>query len=398
MNEVALAVVPGSGTERVTPCPLCPDSDGALLLPRVLASGVDTVHLAMRGVLRPEVWERLEEARREAQATDEVVPVELGGSGQAFNVKGHGLRGYALWLSSPDYEVLLGKSEKFPAALVQLHSAYLHSMGARAAVELACSAIAHDLFAGGVEVTVSRLDLYADVQGWPLEVADLLRFVSNGRSRRGYPQSEPDGDQVHTFGRRTTGFVFGRKDLMCRIYDKTTEIRRRDRVSWLPDLWGAYSSDEPVWRVEFQVRRPVLVEFGLRTVREALDGLQDLWRYCTVDWLTYRQPSRDRRVRRWPIDPVWHVVQAVRISPELLGVVRRRIAQATEERLVQGLQGYLSALAALKGWGDLTEALEETEDLVEAYLMACGRAWADEVQRKAERSMSVTGWLDSEAA
>jgi hypothetical protein len=73
-------------------------------------------------------------------------------------------------------------------------------------------------------------------------------------------------------------------------------------------------------------------------------------------------------------------------------------ATATEERLVQGLQGYLSALAALKGWDELPEALDGTEDLVEAYLMARGRAWADEVQRKAERSMSVTGWLDEEVA
>lgn len=65
---------------------------------------------------------------------------------------------------------------------------------------------------------------------------------------------------------------------------------------------------------------------------------------------------------------------------------------------MQGLQGYLSALAALKGWDELSEALEQTEDLVEAYLLARQRSWASEVQRKAERSMSVTGWLDAEAA
>jgi hypothetical protein len=377
---------------------LSPDSNGALVLPRVLVSGVDTLHLAVRGVIDEKVWARLDAARREAQATEEVVTVELGDSGQVFNVKGHGLRGYALWLTCPDFELLLGRSQKFPAALVQLHSAYLHSMGVRDAVDLACSAIVHDIFAGDGEVTVSRIDLYADVQGWPLEVGDLTRFVSTARGRKGYLEAELEGGQVHKFGRRTTGFVFGRKDLMCRVYDKTTEIRRRGGVSWLPDLWGAISADEPVWRVEFQVRRPVLVEFGLREVAETLAGVQDLWRYCSEDWLTYRQPARDRRVRRWPIDPVWRLVQGVTISPELLGVVRQRIAQATEERLVQGLQGYLSALAALKGWDELVDALDRTKGLVDAYLLARDRTWAGEVQRKAERSMSVTGWLDEEAA
>ena len=364
---------------------------------RVLVSGVDTLHLAVRGVIDEAVWARLDAARLEAHETEDLVPVELG-DGQDFNVHGHGLRGQSLWLSSPDYELLLGRNEKFPAALVQLHSAYLHSMGVRDAVQLACSAIAREVFGGGGVFTVSRIDLYADVQGWPLDVGHLQRFVSKGRAWKGHPQSERDIDGFHTFGRRTTGFVFGRKVLSCRIYDKTTQIRQRGGVSWLPDLWGEHSSDEPVWRVEFQIRRPVLVDFGLRTVGETLAGVQDLWRYCTEDWLTYRQPSRDRRVRRWPIDPVWRTVQDVRISPGLLGVVRRRIAQATEERLVQGLQGYLSALAALKGWDDLPVALNGTRGAVEAYLLARDRTWDGEVARKAERLMSVTGWADVEAA
>ena len=64
--------------------------------------------LAARGILRPDLWERLDEARVRAQADEELVPVELGESGEAFNVKSHGLRGYALWLTSPDYELPLG--------------------------------------------------------------------------------------------------------------------------------------------------------------------------------------------------------------------------------------------------------------------------------------------------
>jgi hypothetical protein len=382
----------------VTPCLLCPDDAVGPVPVRVLSSGVDTLHLSVRGSIRPDVWAALEASRDEARASEEPVMVELGDSGQASLIKPHGLRGYTLWLSSPDCELLLGRSERFPAALVQLHSAYLHSMGVEAAVVLVEQALRREVFAGAIEVTVSRIDLYADMQGWALDVDDLGRFVCLGRKRRGHLEAEhADQEQVHTVGRRLTGFVFGRGDLLCRIYDKTEEIKRRGS-SWLPDLWGERSAEHPVWRVELQVRRAVLVEFGLRSMAEAMAGVQDLWRYGTETWLTYRQPNGDARARRWPVDPVWRAVQAVTLSPEVCGVVRRRIQQVTEERLVQGLQGYLTALAALRGWWDLPGALEGIRPLVESYLMDRERSWAGEVQRKNERRMSVTGWLEEEAA
>jgi hypothetical protein len=284
---------------------------------KVLASGIDTLHLSARGTIRPELWEVLEQARLQAQAEEQLVPVELGDSGQCFNVKGHGLRGYALWLTSPDYELLLGKSERFPAALVQLHAAYLHSMGAEAALDLVVMMLRREIFAGECEIRVSRIDLYADLQGWDLEIDDLRRFVGAGRARRAYPEVE-SSNQLHTFGRKTTGFVFGRGDLLCRIYDKTAEIRRRG-TSWLPDLWGEINSGEPVWRVEFQYRRAVLVEFGLRTLDEALSGVQDLWLYATHDWLSYRTPVRDARVRRWPVDPIWTLCRGYGCRPRSVG-------------------------------------------------------------------------------
>jgi hypothetical protein len=90
-------------------------------------------------------------------------------------------------------------------------------------------------------------------------------------------------------------------------------------------------------------------------------------------------------------------VQRVRLSPEICGVVRQRLNQATEERLIQGLQGYLSALAALKGWRELPEALQRVRPLIESYLSARDRSWGGEVSRKAARQMSVTGWLDEAA-
>ena len=79
------------------------------------------------------------------------------------------------------------------------------------------------MFASGYELLVSRLDLFADVQGWAPALEDLHRFVGYGRSRRGFEER----NEVFTAGHRLTGFTFGRDALVARVYDKTREIGRR---------------------------------------------------------------------------------------------------------------------------------------------------------------------------
>lgn len=211
------------------------------------------------------------------------------------------------------------------------------------------------------------------------------------------PLGEDDGrDRFWALGRKLTGFAFGQRGaaVYCRVYDKTTEIRRRG-LSWLPDLWGDREADAPVWRVEFELRRPVLVQHGLRAVDEVLAGVQDLWRYCTRTWLTYRAPVGDARERRWPVDPVWEQVQAIRLASNELGVVRGRVDQATEEQLVMGATGYLSSLAAFHGWsGGVTGAMERVGPILVRYLESRGRTREALVARKAAQRMSVTGWAD----
>src|SRR5437764_1790639 len=237
---------------------------------KVLAKGVDTLHVSGRGSVRRDVWDQIEELRKLGELNESPELVELPETGQVFYVQPRGLRWYSLGLSSDDYELMMSKSDRRPALQAQLHSAYLHSMGVHAAMRLVEETLRESVMADKrVELGVSRIDLYADVQGWPLEVGDLERFVSWSRVRRGFLPAdldgeidEADGRQVYALGRRLTGFVFGvGSPLLARVYDKTTEIQRRGKT-WLPDLWGERESDEPVWRVEFQMRRAVLVEHG----------------------------------------------------------------------------------------------------------------------------------------
>jgi len=259
-------------------------------------------------------------------------------------------------------------------------------MGVDGAIDAVARLLVEDIFEWPPELTASRLDLYVDVQGWELEMSDLRRFVSLGRHRRGFET----GRETFLSGHRLTGFRFGAGGaLMVRVYDKTIEIGRRG-LAWLPDLWGERQSDRPVWRVEAQFKRAALADFDLGTVDETLARQQALWRYVTGEWLTYRQPTADSRERRWPIDPVWRELQEVQLAPSSVDVVRRRLAEAEELRLVQGGLGYLTSWAALRGHGELDGTLEAIRPVLTRYLESRDTTFRDEVRRKRERRLDVS--------
>ena len=101
--------------------------------------------------------------------------------------------------------------------------------------------------------------------------------------------------------------------------------------------------------MEFQFRREALADFQTKSVDEVIASVQDLWHYGTVKWLSLRVPIGDQRRRRWPLDPAWQEIREIRIAPTMTGVVRRRIEQASELKLLQGIQGYATSLAAARG-------------------------------------------------
>lgn len=204
-----------------------------------------------------------------------------------------------------------GALGELPAALVQMHSAFLHSMGIDPALDQVERLLRLDLFAWPFTEGVSRIDVHADLQGWELRTADLDRFVGYGRHRRAFEENR----QVFQSGTKLAGFMFGKDAMVARIYDKTAQVRKQG-LSWLPDLWGeGYDPSLPVWRVEFQFRREALADFQTKTVDEVIASVQDFWHYATANWLSLRVPTGDARRRRWPVDPAWEEVRAIRISP-----------------------------------------------------------------------------------
>jgi hypothetical protein len=98
------------------------------------------------------------------------------------------------------------------------------------------------------------------------------------------------------------------------------------------------------------------------------------------------------------VDRTWREVAAVEVAPECCGVVRRRIVEAAEGRIISGLQGYVTSWAALRESYGLRTTMEAVGPILDRYLAQRGRTFEAEVRRKRARLLSVTELLDGEDA
>ena len=178
---------------------------------------------------------------------------------------------------------------------------------------------------------------------------------------------------------------------MGRCYDKTLELSVRGS-EWPKALWVDWDQGQPVWRVEFQFRRRSLVSLGCSTPAEALASRQELWRYAT-QWLSLRTPTADSNRSRWPEAPEWTVVRQAQVGSPTTPLVRDLVRSADELRIIRGLVGDASSLAALGAAPGLGAALARTVPGIPAYLERKGEDFADIVARKRRQRVEVaSGW------
>jgi hypothetical protein len=147
--------------------------------------------------------------------------------------------------------------------------------------------------------TVSRIDLTVDFTvDANIEEFSRRSWVTRGSNRSAYAV----GDQF-------SGLSFGAGgDISARLYDKQLEIASPSRKVYLFDRWLAngWNPLSTPWRLEFQLRRPALQRFGLRSPSEVPGARDTLWRYLTQDWLPLTQPAEGDQTRsRWPTVPFW---------------------------------------------------------------------------------------------
>jgi hypothetical protein len=360
---------------------------------RVVASGVDTLYLGFRGSLRRDVLAQLE-AKRELllSRTDaakaawkaEQAETDFALGETRFVLRPCSGNGYRFRLFNADVAVMLHPNPPTNVAAVraQLSAAMLWREGWRRAVQLVTAFATELLEPPGEPVPpiVSRLDLCADFQGWIPTEADAPRFVTRASSRAAYTECG-----------NFTGFGFGRGDIVARIYNKTAEIVRSGK-EWTRAIWelNGYDPRALVWRLEFQIRREVLREFGVDTARDLPTRVGGLWRHLSNEWLRLALPTQSKRRERWPADPSWRVLALVAFDSIGGDVMRDRKRSADIERIERQLLGCVASFAARESATTLDCALEQLRRRLHSRLARSGVQFSDLVDVRQRRLQIVS--------
>lgn len=340
--------------------------------PRELASGVDALYLSGRAALPVDLLEQLCALRVLADQQEGPVEFTFGGFVMQLQPRKWGL--YRYCIDDPFARIGFTPKTKIPAIRVQPRAEFLHGAGVEYVVEWARSLL--ESACGPVLFQVSRLDLFADFQGLAISGDQRHEFLCRADARHLFEMAESfNGLQ---FGSRNSGTIF------ARIYDKTIESTKTGTAYW-KDVWGEhYDPDLHVTRVEFELHREVLRQFGMSTPEEVLGATGSLWHYLTHDWLTHRDPNEDETKSRWPISEDWRSVQRARIGHDAVGIKRAYEAKQSGvlENLMPSLVGHLANFGALTNCQSGIELIPTLERHLQHYARSSERSMTSRIAEK----------------
>jgi hypothetical protein len=247
---------------------------------------------------------------------------------------------------------------------------------------------------------ISRVDPCVDLPGTAIE--EFVRpfqqdwFVSRTRSHANYAVGVFMNEYMQ--GRQHTGFTFGKSPMMCRVYDKLVESRRdENKLAVLKAMrWGGLP--ECATRVEFQIERAKLKQFGVDTVADWIAMRADVLDELTTSWLRLTAGPVDRRnAKRAPIHPVWELTRTAFF--EAYGKAAGLVLEPLQPMELNPSRFVASAVGSLRGmFARVGKDIRDNEHFEREALAAIRdgireRDMATEVTRKtlelAERAQKV---------
>lgn len=225
------------------------------------------------------------------------------------------------------------------------------------------------------ETRVRRLDLCADATGLTFRRDDEDRCVSRARRKVRFQAPE------RSFTRRMKGepsltgfFIAPKNPLSVRIYDKTEELfavqgedsekTRTELAAYRSAGWDGVS---PVWRVEAQLRSPVLKELGAQLPCELAASLNGIWRYVVGGegedaraWVRFVEPGTATRAERCVTDERWRVYQRASFDGErAVDRVPGSAGGVPAQQAVGAMLSYLGATGGLSAADSDASPLEQ---------------------------------------
>lgn len=309
--------------------------------------GLDSLYVSFNGTLKEGLTELLNEKKTIAQSDDEkkqaLATMDI--EDHHFEVSDKGAGYYAYILSDNWYQIKItaSKKQKVPTIYVQIKSELLNRAGHEYSI-YKLREIVNKLLVLIEEEMISRADIFVDfVTNADIEGIEKQSLVTRTRKI----DKHWDGG--------FTGWSLGLGGVIsARLYDKTIEMKKSQK-EYLIKIWeyGGWNPSERVWRIEFQLKREFLGQMSLKTYSDLLSGINDIWRYCTCDWLKLAIDDDTQNRTRWKIDPLWEMIQQISfLDGSSTGVTR----EVNKERIPSdkilyqnGIIGYMTSFAARDG-------------------------------------------------
>jgi hypothetical protein len=355
--------IPGAPPSNTAPANCIDDQN------LIYRADVDSLYLSFVGTLSQEAENQIIELKSLAQSDNphDVAKAVLEIERHRFEVFGSGTRNFPYILKDGVFNIQLSKasSDKLPMAYVQIASETLTLSGLIPTV-LELKGILRQL-GSFTEIKVSRVDICCDFST-PVDFVDLplAEWISRSKKRHNYFESGV-----------FSGYVFGQGSPMsARLYDKTLEIKK-SKKDYMKDIWWGEGWDRKcqVWRLEFQIKRSVLIELGISSFDDLLGTLNTLWEYATQNWLRLILPGKDQTKARWPNHPLWADLQKADLGRGNQALLKRSHITGIpgeRQRFINGLSGitlhmaienietfkeagpsYLEAAADFHGWNSM---------------------------------------------
>lgn len=346
---------------------------------RLLLNGHDTIECAY--YLNPVEdgclldYESMEVQKEELKRAKSRNPKPIRLGCEEFLLASHGTgSGYPFLIENDAFSIQFGEFNK-PNFFVTFRSVALWHQGAQELHERFLRWAASVGLVPYRSETLSRVDFTFDYH-LPLIDFDEDNFVS-----------QADKDAQHRKNGKIQTFRFGTDTVVLRIYNKCDEINETSHKTWFYELWGA---EENVWRIEWQVRKPILRMLGIRSFASLKERQGDLLRMLVAQHTALRIKTNDSNRSRWPLHPLWQDLTEQVNKMEGLGVIRELdMAALLDERLARigiSIYGYLKRIAAIdclqtgeqKAYVDETlERLKAMIDMVHDPL-----TWQHDVKRR----------------
>lgn len=194
--------------------------------------------------------------------------------------------------------------------------------------------------------------------------------ISNDESYKNFKGNFKKTEYFY-YNRKLNGLTFGtfaEKNIMCRIYDKSLEIKTSGKT-WFNDIWQQENLDiENVWNVEFQIGRKFLKDYEIETVQDLILKTRSIWEYLTCSWLTFINLDNDN-ISRCSIKDEWLNIQNAYLdycSGEL--IKREKQLNRNAEELIPLLVGVLTSYGACKQKIVLDKVIKEFKEDLNRYL------------------------------